>query len=230
MRAAAAAPALALMTGAAEAKMAQAAVKYQTDPKDGHQCDGCNFFVAPNGCKMVDGDIVADRLVRPLGQEGRLTRNGGGRVPADARRQATVRVQPRRPSRASASISTFISGLRSAATTTIVAAGRMSPKTSPCTFSTGLAIGGVGDEGPQPHDVGERPARLVQHRREGRVDVAGLLGRIVRHRHARVIVAGRAGDQDLVADDDRARIAVSSLERRAGRDEAASARSLTRTP
>ncbi len=55
--AAAAAPALALMTSAAEAKMAQAAVKYQPDPKDGHQCDGCNFFVAPNSCKMVDGDI-----------------------------------------------------------------------------------------------------------------------------------------------------------------------------
>ena len=53
-----AAPALALMTGGAEAKMAQAAVKYQADPKDGKQCDGCNFFVAPNGCKMVDGEIA----------------------------------------------------------------------------------------------------------------------------------------------------------------------------
>jgi len=55
--AAGAVPALALMSTAAEAKMAQTAVKYQTDPKDGHQCDGCNFFVAPNSCKMVDGDI-----------------------------------------------------------------------------------------------------------------------------------------------------------------------------
>ena len=55
--AAGAAPVLALMSGAAEAKMAQAAVKYQTTPKDGHQCDGCNFFVAPNACKVVDGDI-----------------------------------------------------------------------------------------------------------------------------------------------------------------------------
>ncbi len=57
--AAAAAPALGLMTTAAQAKMAQAAVKYQATPKDGKQCDGCNFFVAPNGCKMVDGDIAA---------------------------------------------------------------------------------------------------------------------------------------------------------------------------
>lgn len=55
--AAGAAPVLALMSSAAEAKMAQAAVKYQADPKDGHQCDGCTFFVAPNSCKLVDGDI-----------------------------------------------------------------------------------------------------------------------------------------------------------------------------
>jgi hypothetical protein len=55
--AAGAAPVLALMSGAAEAKMAQAAVKYQAEPKEGHQCDGCTFFVAPNTCKMVDGDI-----------------------------------------------------------------------------------------------------------------------------------------------------------------------------
>jgi hypothetical protein len=54
-----AAPLLMLMSGEAQAKLAQAAVKYQADPKDGHQCDGCNFFIAPNGCKMVDGDIAA---------------------------------------------------------------------------------------------------------------------------------------------------------------------------
>ena len=56
--AAAAAPVLALMTSGAQAKMTQAAVKYQPNPKDGHQCDGCNFFEAPNGCKMVDGEIA----------------------------------------------------------------------------------------------------------------------------------------------------------------------------
>lgn len=55
--AAGAVPVLALMSGAAEAKTPQAAVKYQPDPKDGHQCDGCNFWVAPNACKVVDGDI-----------------------------------------------------------------------------------------------------------------------------------------------------------------------------
>ena len=57
MAAAGAVPVLALMTSGAQAKMAPTAVKYQTDPKDGKQCDGCNFFVAPNSCKMVDGEI-----------------------------------------------------------------------------------------------------------------------------------------------------------------------------
>jgi hypothetical protein len=56
--AAGAAPLLALTGGEAQAKIAQAAVHYQTDPKDGKQCDGCNFFVAPNSCKLVDGEIA----------------------------------------------------------------------------------------------------------------------------------------------------------------------------
>ena len=55
--AAGAAPLLALMSGSAEAKMAQSSVKYQATPKDGKQCDGCNLFVAPNACKSVAGDI-----------------------------------------------------------------------------------------------------------------------------------------------------------------------------
>jgi hypothetical protein len=55
--AAGAAPLIALTGGEAQAKLAMTAVKYQPDPKDGKQCDGCNFFVAPNSCKMVDGDI-----------------------------------------------------------------------------------------------------------------------------------------------------------------------------
>jgi hypothetical protein len=58
LAAAAAAPVLALMTTAAQAKMKPEAVKYQTTPKDGKQCDGCNFFVAPNSCKMVEGEIA----------------------------------------------------------------------------------------------------------------------------------------------------------------------------
>ena len=57
----AAAGATALMTlisGSAEAKMAQSAVKYQPTPKDGKECSGCNLFIAPNSCKSVAGDIA----------------------------------------------------------------------------------------------------------------------------------------------------------------------------
>ena len=56
--AAGAAPVLALMSGSAEAKMAQTAVKYQPTPKDGKQCSSCNLFIAPNSCKSVAGDIA----------------------------------------------------------------------------------------------------------------------------------------------------------------------------
>jgi hypothetical protein len=55
--AAGAAPVVVLMNSEAQAKLAQAAVKYQPDPKDGHQCDGCVQWVAPNACKLVDGEI-----------------------------------------------------------------------------------------------------------------------------------------------------------------------------
>ena len=48
----------ALLAGKAEAKIQQAAVKYQTEPKDGKQCSDCNFFIAPNACKQVDGEIA----------------------------------------------------------------------------------------------------------------------------------------------------------------------------
>ncbi len=56
--AAAGATALMTLSGSAEAKMAQSAVKYQPTPKDGKQCSGCNLFIAPNSCKSVAGDIA----------------------------------------------------------------------------------------------------------------------------------------------------------------------------
>jgi hypothetical protein len=56
--AAGATPLLALMSGSAEAKMAQTAVKYQASPNNGKQCSGCNLFIAPNSCKSVAGDIA----------------------------------------------------------------------------------------------------------------------------------------------------------------------------
>jgi hypothetical protein len=51
-------PALALIAGTATAKIQQAGVKYQNEPKDGKQCSDCNFFIAPNSCKQVDGTIA----------------------------------------------------------------------------------------------------------------------------------------------------------------------------
>ncbi len=38
-------------------KAPQSAVHYQSTPKDGQNCGHCNQFVAPNGCKFVDGEI-----------------------------------------------------------------------------------------------------------------------------------------------------------------------------
>ncbi len=49
----AAAPATAL----AQQKLAQSAVQYQTSPKDGQMCSNCVNFIAPNACKLVDGNI-----------------------------------------------------------------------------------------------------------------------------------------------------------------------------
>ena len=57
LAAAGAAPLLALASGPAEAKIPQAAVAYQATPNGDKECDNCNFFVAPNACKTVDGEI-----------------------------------------------------------------------------------------------------------------------------------------------------------------------------
>jgi hypothetical protein len=51
-------PVVALGSVSAKAKMTQAGVGYQTEPKDGKQCSQCNFFVEPNSCKVVDGEIT----------------------------------------------------------------------------------------------------------------------------------------------------------------------------
>jgi High potential iron-sulfur protein len=41
----------------AQQKVSQADAKYQAQPKDGQQCEGCVQFQAPNACKLVDGNI-----------------------------------------------------------------------------------------------------------------------------------------------------------------------------
>lgn len=60
-------PALAALFSAAASadtsKSSQAAMQYQSSPKDGKHCSGCNFFIpgdsaTANGtCKIVDGTI-----------------------------------------------------------------------------------------------------------------------------------------------------------------------------
>jgi hypothetical protein len=45
-------------------KIAQSAVYYQMSPKDGQQCGQCAQFLAPHGCKLVDGDIAASGWCR----------------------------------------------------------------------------------------------------------------------------------------------------------------------
>ena len=42
---------------AAQQKIAQKLVQYQEKPKGPQECDTCLHFVAPNGCKMVEGKI-----------------------------------------------------------------------------------------------------------------------------------------------------------------------------
>lgn len=44
-------------TAKAQEKLAQNLVQYQDMPKDGAKCLDCTNWVAPNGCKIVDGKI-----------------------------------------------------------------------------------------------------------------------------------------------------------------------------
>ena len=70
------------------------------------------------------------------------------------------------------SISTFISGFARPATTSIVAAGRMSPSTSPQTAKWASASAGVGDVVGRADDVGHREAALLQRGLDGLEAVA----------------------------------------------------------
>ena len=41
----------------AQQKASKEAMKYQDKPNGNMQCDGCSQFVAPDGCKVVEGKI-----------------------------------------------------------------------------------------------------------------------------------------------------------------------------
>jgi hypothetical protein len=53
----AAVTAMAARPAAAQQKIAQAAAKYQDQPKGNQRCDNCVNFQAPNACKFVAGNI-----------------------------------------------------------------------------------------------------------------------------------------------------------------------------
>jgi hypothetical protein len=42
---------------ATDQKIAQNLVQYQGTPKDGHECDKCMHFIAPDSCKVVAGKV-----------------------------------------------------------------------------------------------------------------------------------------------------------------------------
>lgn len=54
---AAVAPFLALSATGARAKTAQAAAGYSPSSNSDRRCNGCNYYIAPNSCKIVDGSV-----------------------------------------------------------------------------------------------------------------------------------------------------------------------------
>ena len=44
----------------AQAKASKEAMKYQDKPKGDQKCSNCLQFVAPDGCKVVDGKVSPD--------------------------------------------------------------------------------------------------------------------------------------------------------------------------
>jgi hypothetical protein len=51
------AAAMATAARAQDQKIAKNLVQYQDGPKDGKECDACVNWVAPDGCKIVEGKI-----------------------------------------------------------------------------------------------------------------------------------------------------------------------------
>ncbi len=60
--AAAASPALMMRISKAAAsdKMTRQQAEYQDTPKDIYSCATCTLFEAPNGCKVVEGEVSRD--------------------------------------------------------------------------------------------------------------------------------------------------------------------------
>ena len=54
---AAAGGAICTRAAAQQSKLSKDQAKYQDNPKGEQRCDGCAQFVAPDGCKLVEGKI-----------------------------------------------------------------------------------------------------------------------------------------------------------------------------
>lgn len=77
---------------------------------------------------------------------------------------------------ATASISTSSAGSMSRPTSTMLAAGRISPKYSPCTRPIFSQLVNVGDEHPRLDDVREKSPGLLERGLDAAQCLAGLLG------------------------------------------------------
>jgi hypothetical protein len=51
---------IAIPRAAAEQKIDQATAQYQTTPRGGMHCEGCNSFQPPSACRFVQGDVSAN--------------------------------------------------------------------------------------------------------------------------------------------------------------------------
>lgn len=64
---AAAVPLLMLLTARpawSQGKTSQQAANYQDQPKNGQQCSGCENFIAPDRCNLVEGKISSEGWCR----------------------------------------------------------------------------------------------------------------------------------------------------------------------
>jgi len=56
----AASPLLAIIAGRASDKMTRKQAEYQDTPNGIYSCGLCSLFEAPNGCKVVEGEVSKD--------------------------------------------------------------------------------------------------------------------------------------------------------------------------
>ncbi len=92
---------LLLRTAAASDKMTKPQAEYQDTPNGIYSCGLCTLFVAPDGCKVVEGTISEDWLVQGLCRGGLsyfpLEGRGGATILAHSRMRMRTPVASSRP-------------------------------------------------------------------------------------------------------------------------------------